>query len=282
MILVQARCFDRTWLVRSSPPVKTPLGFLSLSFARYFRVLFYLQYLFISLTVKDAINQKGEVIVVKISTVVLSFVISLVTAVSARAADVFVVHGIPGVVVDVYASAAGAPIPSIAAIPGFQPKSVRSLTAGPGAFDIRIYPAGANPLTSQPVIAVLGAAIPATGEVSIVAHLGATGTPTATIYRNDNSPVQSGWARVSVRHTAAAPPVQLVAGGAPKLALANPYFGDLEVPATSIPLQLQTPFAGAPLTGVVPLGFASARRYFVYAIGSLDAGTFDFLIHVAP
>jgi hypothetical protein len=222
---------------------------------------------------------KSEVTVMNVRSVVLSVVVSLATAVSAHAADVFVVHGIPGVVVDVYASAAGAPIPASPAIPGFQPKAVRSLTAGPGAFDIRIYAAGANPLTSAPVISVLGAALPATGEVSIVAHLDANGTPTATIYRNDNSPVQSGWARVSVRHTAAAPAVQLVAGGLPKLALANPYFGDLEVPATSIVLQLQTPFAGAPLTSAVPLGFASGRRYFVYAIGSLNAGSFDFLIH---
>ena len=41
-----------------------------------------------------------------------------------------------------------------------------------------------------------------------------------------------------------APAVQLTAGGVPKLALTNPYFGDLEVPATTIPLQLQVPFAG--------------------------------------
>jgi hypothetical protein len=44
---------------------------------------------------------------------------------------------------------------------------------------------------------------------------------------------------------------------------------------------LQTPFEGAPLTGTVPLSFASGRRYFVYAIGSIALGTFDFLIHVA-
>lgn len=214
-----------------------------------------------------------------VKSLVATAVLTLASAGSAVAADVFVVHGIPGVVVDVYASTAGAPIPGSPTIPGLRPKDVRSVTAGPGVFDIRIYAAGANPQTAAPVISVLGAVLPATGEVSVVAHLDAVGTPTASIYQNDASPVQSGWARVSVRHTAAAPPVQLTAGGVPKLALANPFFGDLEVPATSILLQLQTPFAGTPLTGAVPLGFASGRRYFVYAIGSLSAGTFDFLIH---
>jgi hypothetical protein len=121
--------------------------------------------------------------------------------------------------------------------------------------------------------------VPASGEVSIVAHLTEAGQPAATIYRNDTSPVQSGWARVSVRHTAAAPAVQVVAAGAPKLALANPYFGDLEVPAVPIPLQLQVPFAGTAITPVVTLPFASGTRYFVYAIGSLNAGSFDFIVH---
>jgi Domain of unknown function (DUF4397) len=213
---------------------------------------------------------------------VLSAALTFAASSSAAAADVFVVHGIPGVPVDVYVSAAGAPVPPTPVIPGFQPKAVLRVSAGPGTFDIRIYPVGANPLTTTPVISVLGAAIPATGELSVVAHLDGTGQPTATIYRNDTSAVQNGWARVSVRHTADAPPVQLAAGGVPKLALSNPYFGDLEVPATTIPLQLQVPFAGTAITPVAPLGFASGTRYFVYAIGSVSGGTFDFIIHATP
>jgi hypothetical protein len=208
--------------------------------------------------------------------------LTLAGASSAAAANVFVVHGIPGVPVDVYVSAAGAPVPGAPAIPNFQPKAVLRVNAGPGTFDVRIYAAGANPLTSAPVISVLAATIPASGELSVVAHLDDAGQPTATIYRNDNSPVANGWARVSVRHTADAPDVQLTAGGVPKLALTNPYFGDLEVPATTIPLQLQVPFAGSAITPVAPLTFTSGMRYFVYAIGSVSAGTFDFVIHVAP
>jgi hypothetical protein len=212
----------------------------------------------------------------------LSAAFVLAAASSAAAADVFVVHGIPGVPVDVYVSAAGAPVPAAPAIANFQPKAVLRVSAGPGTFDIRIYPVGANPQAGAPVISVLGAAIPATGELSVVAHLDGDGQPVATIYRNDNSAVQSGWARVSVRHTADAPPVQLVAGGVPKLALSNPYFGDLEVPATTIALQLQVPFAGTAITPVAPLAFSSGMRYFVYAIGSVSGGKFDFVIHATP
>jgi hypothetical protein len=208
--------------------------------------------------------------------------LTVAAASSAAAADVFVVHGIPGVPVDVYVSAAGGPVPATPAIPNFQPKAVLRVSAGPGTFDIRIYPVGVSPQTGTPVISVLGAAIPASGELSVVAHLDGDGQPTATIYRNDSSAVQNGWARISVRHTADAPAVQLTAGGVPKLALSNPYFGDLEVPATTIPLQLQVPFAGTAITPVAPLTFTSGLRYFVYAIGSVSGGTFDFVIHATP
>lgn len=210
----------------------------------------------------------------------LTLTIALVAlSASAEAASrVFIIHGIPGVNVDVYASLAGAPIPSAPAIAGFTPKQIVDLQAPAGTFDIRIYVAGANPLTATPVIAVLGAAIPDNVELSILAHLSNAGTPTATIYRNDNGPVAQGSARVSVRHAAQAPAVQLNAGGVPKLALTNPYFGDLEVPATTIPLQLVVPFTSTAITPVAPLGFASGTRYFVYAIGSVSGGTFDFIL----
>jgi hypothetical protein len=207
--------------------------------------------------------------------------VAFISVGSAEAASrVFVIHGIPGVPVDVYASAAGQPVPSTPTIPSFQPKQIVEVQAGPGSFDIRIFASGANPQTDTPVIEVLGAAIPDNVELSILAHLDANGAPTATVYQNDDSPVQQGWARVSVRHAADAPAVQLAAGGVPKLALTNPYFGDLEVPATTIPLQLQVPFAGTAITPVSALTFASGTRYFVYAIGSVAGGTFDFILQV--
>lgn len=185
--------------------------------------------------------------------------------------------------VDVYASLAGAPIPATPTIPNRQPKAIVDIpTGGALTVDIRIYAQGANPQTAQPVVALLGATVPDDVEVSILAHFDGSGAPIATIYQNDNSPVQPGMARVSVRHAAKAPTVQLAAGGFSKLAPTEPYFGDLEVPATEIPLQLQVPFTGAAVTPSVQVPCASQTRYFVYAIGWLAGGTFDFIMHVVP
>lgn len=217
-----------------------------------------------------------------VSSLVLAAVLSLSTS-AAEAARVFVIHGIPGVPVDVYATLAGAPLPAAPTLAGFEPRQVVSVTAGPADVDIRIFAQGANPSTDAPVIAVLGAAIPASGEISILAHLDGSGAPTATIYTNDSSAPLQGAARVSVRHAATAPAVQLSAGGIPKLAVANPYFGDLEVPAgVPVPLQLQLPFTGTAVTPEYTVTFSAGVRYFVYAIGSLADGTFDFIVHAVP
>jgi hypothetical protein len=216
---------------------------------------------------------------VRVFSIAIIMMAGLGAAAAAEAASrVYVVHGIPGVPVDVYASPAGSPIPATPTIPGFQPKQIVGVTVGPATFDIRIFAAGADPQVASPVIQVLGATIPDNVELSIVAHLSGTGTPTATVYRNDDTPVAQGWARVSVRHTADAPAVALTAGGLPKLALTNPYFGDLEVPATTIPLQLVLPFTSTAITPTAALNFASGTRYFVYAIGSASGGTLDFIL----
>ena len=210
----------------------------------------------------------------------LSMIVLTISASAAEAARVFIIHGIPGVNVDVYATFAGAPIPATPTIANFQPKQIVDIpAAGPANVDIRIFAAGANAQTATPVIAVLGAAVPGPGEISILAHLSGAGAPTATIYVNDNSAPLPGAARVSVRHAAQAPAVQLTAGGVPKLALTNPYFGDLEVPAgVAIPLQLQVPFTGGAITPPATLSFNAGMRYFVYAIGSVTGGTFDFIL----
>ena len=57
--------------------------------------------------------------------------------------------------------------------------------------------------------------LPAGGNVTLVAHLDASGKPTITPFVNDVSSVPAGQARLVVRHTAAAPAVDVLAGGTP-------------------------------------------------------------------
>ncbi len=84
----------------------------------------------------------------------------------------YVVHGIPGVPVDVYVN-------NKLTIPNFQPGS----TAGPfnlptGFYTIALYPAGANPATTTPIVNTPVGISATLAPTSIVARLDSNGKPT--------------------------------------------------------------------------------------------------------
>ena len=65
-----------------------------------------------------------------------------------------------------------------------------------------------------------------------VAHLTEAGEPTATLFTNDISQTAPGEGRLTVRHVAAAPAVDVLAGGAPVITnLTNPNEQILNLPA---------------------------------------------------
>ena len=68
--------------------------------------------------------------------------------------------------------------------------------------------------SGTPVLSA-SADLPAGGDVTLVAHLDASGNPKITPFVNDVSSVPAGQARLVVRHTAAAPAVDVLAGRKP-------------------------------------------------------------------
>ena len=61
--------------------------------------------------------------------------------------------------------------------------------------------------------------LPSSGNYTIVAHLKADGSPTLAVFKNDTAALAAGKGRLVVRHTAAAPAVDVKANGA--VAFAN-------------------------------------------------------------
>jgi len=129
-------------------------------------------------------------------------------AISATTSDVYVVHGIPGVAVDVYVNDA---------------KTLTNFTfgnvAGPldlaaGNYKIQVFATGADPTTATPVINVPVAAVPANKSVSLIAQYDAAGAPKLGVFVNDISKIPAGQGRLTVRHTAQAGAVAIVANGA--------------------------------------------------------------------
>ena len=186
-------------------------------------------------------------------------------------ATVFVVHGVPGTPVDVYAN-------GDVIIEDFQPLTIGgplSLPAGDYALAIRPAGSGANadPLASAT------ATVEAGKNISVVAHLTPDGDPVLTPYVNNRSDVPAGQARVSVRHDAAAPAVDVRAGDDVLVEdLSNPDARTIEAPPGTIDVALAPTGETDVVTGPTPLTLAAGGSYAVYAVGSVEDDTDQFLV----
>jgi hypothetical protein len=195
---------------------------------------------------------------------------------------VTVLHGVPGLDVDVYAD--GEPL-----IEGFAPGDSFGPTELPADdYEITVFPAGEDP-EGDPAIAA-DVTVPAGVNATAIAHLDADGAPTLSVFVNDTSQIPAGDARLVVRHTAAFGPVDVLANDDPVIeGLTNPNESDaLEVPADSYDVAVTA--AGDPGTEALraDLALEEGTAYFVHAIGDPGEDTFDVLVqtidglHTAP
>ena len=187
---------------------------------------------------------------------------------AASTGTVTVVHGIPGVDVDVYVDGKDA-------LPDFKPGTVTApLTLPSGPHEIKIFKTGQGP-SGTPVIAQ-SVTLPAGANVSLVAHLTASGSvsPTLAVFVNDTAPIAAGKGRVTVRHVAAAPAVKVTADGATLIAsLSNPDQATATVPAKTYTVGVAAASGGADVFSG-PLPVAAGADTIVYAYGSLADKTF--------
>jgi hypothetical protein len=186
---------------------------------------------------------------------------------AAETSKVFVVHGIPGQPVDVYVN--GAKI-----LTNFQPTKIAGpLNLAAGSYDVVLTKPGGNP-ASSPLLRVDNAAIPGGKNLSLVAHLTAGGTPTLTPFINDTSRVAAGNARLIVRHTAAAPAVDVRADGTPVFrGLTNPNEAKVDVAAGTISADVVLAGTTNVVIGPVDVNLAEGTATIVYAIGSAQDKT---------
>jgi hypothetical protein len=186
---------------------------------------------------------------------------------AAGTATVSVLHAVPGVTVDVYAN--GQKLLS-----DFSPGTLTDPMSVPaGSYDIAIFKAGANPSSAQPAAEAKGVPVPAGANATLVAHLDAQGKPTLDAFVNDVSAVPAGKARVTVRHVAAAPAVDVRANGTPVITgLTNPDEKTLVVPAGTVKADVVLAGTSTVAIGPADLSLAEGTTTVVYAWGSKAAG----------
>jgi len=180
-------------------------------------------------------------------------------------AHVTVVHGIPDTNVDVYVDGAKA-------LSNFAFKTVTDPISLPaGSHDIAVRAAGAA--ASAAPILTAKAALKSGQSVSVVANLKANGDPTITPFVNPTTAVPSTMGRLIVRHTAAAPAVDVLAGGQAVISgLSNPNEKALMVPAGTVSASVAAAGTTDPVIGPVDLPLKGGSTLIVYAVGSLEGG----------
>src|SRR6056300_736907 len=144
-------------------------------------------------------------------------------------ATVSVLHAIPegsgADVVDVYAGDA-------MLIDNFTPGSLETLTVPEGTYDLAVFADGETPDGGTAVLEAAGVEVPGGANATVTANLDADGNPALNVYVNDISEVAAGESRLTVRHIAAAPAVDVRADGAVIIEnLVNPDEAIVAVPA---------------------------------------------------
>lgn len=177
-------------------------------------------------------------------------------------AELSVFHGVPDLTVDVYVNGE-------LTLDDFEPGDMGGpLQLAPGTYTVAITAADAAD-DSDPAIGPVDLPLEADTSYTAVAHLDADGAPTATLFTNDISEAASGEGRLTVRHVAAAPAVDVWADGAVLFEnLSNPDEMMGDVPAATYEAAVSLTGETDPVLGPTDVPIEDGVNTIVYAWGS--------------
>ena len=203
-------------------------------------------------------------------------------AISATTADLSVLHGIPDTPVDVYVNGE-------LTLDDFQPGDL----AGPldlpaGDYEVALTATDAAD-ASAPILGPITLTLAAGSSYTAVAFLDEAGDPTAKLFTNDISTTAAGEGRLTVRHVAAAPAVDILAGGAPVVEdLFNPNEATLNIPAGTVSASVALAGTTEPVLGPADVAVQDGVLTIVYAWGSAEGESLALAVqnitvgHTAP
>ena len=205
------------------------------------------------------------------ATLPLGFALAATPAMAdGHEATISVLHGIPAGagadVVDVYAN-------GNLLIDDFTPGTLETMMVPEGTYDLAVYADGTTPDDADPVLAADGVEVPGGINATVTANLDAEGAPALNVFINDIEPIAAGEARLTVRHVAAAPAVDVLADGAVLFAdLTNPNQDLATVPAGDYEAAVNLAGTDTTAIGPAPVSLAEGANTIVYAWGSAEEG----------
>lgn len=194
------------------------------------------------------------------------------TASGQAAAELTLVHAITGSTVDVS-------VDGTVVIDDFTPGSLANISSFAGRTLVNFTVTDSSGTILIGPIAALE--IPASGNWSIVAHVSAGGNALVSSFENNTSAAAIGDARVTVRHVAAAPAIDVIVGSERPLTDAvNGDSDELELPVGQL-AGAQLALAGGASVATIPTTTLTAdTNTVIYAAGSAADDTLNFIFQV--
>src|SRR6187431_498766 len=186
------------------------------------------------------------------------------SAVEDGKSDLAVLHGVPGLTVDVYVDGA-------LTLDDFEPGDLAGpLSLDPGTYAVAITASDAAD-DSDPVLGPIDITLEADMSYTAVAHLTEGGDPTVSLFTNDITASDAGNGRLTVRHVAAAPAVDILAGDEALFeGRANPDEVKADVPADTYSAAVALAGTTEPVLGPADVVVEEGVNTIVYAWGSAD------------
>jgi len=203
--------------------------------------------------------------------------LSAIPAAAQDDAQLSVLHGVPGLTVDVCVN-------DSVLLPGFTPGTLtppQSLPAG--TYTVKIF-ASTTDCSGTPAIGPINLPLAAGMNYTAVAHLDASGTPTANLFENDTSAAGMGEGKATVRHTAAnAEGVEIVVNGSISLGtfINGGQLGPVALAAGTYSAEIKAGMVTVPPTPAdVPV--AEGQNTIVYAWGDANTGAVQLAVQTVP
>lgn len=190
------------------------------------------------------------------------------TASSAENATLSVLHGIPALPVDVYVNGE-------LTVDDFQPGTIAGpLSLPAGDYEVALTATDAAD-DSDPALGPVTLTLEAGKNYTATANLDAAGEPTLNLFTNDIAATNAGEGRLTVRHVAAAPAVDVLAGGAAVVSnLSNPNEATLNLPVSTVSASIVAAGTTEPVVlGPADIAIEDGVLTIAYAWGSLEDGT---------
>lgn len=147
----------------------------------------------------------------------------------------------------------------------------------PGALEVAVYAAGADPATATAAVAQT-IELTRAGNYVLVAHLTDTGQPVIAVYSNDLSAIPMGQGRLVFRQTADVDPVDVVASGEViATGLANTEEVTIDLAAGTHSLSVVPTAGGDPLVET-DVELVEGELTAVFAITTLEGDVIDLAV----